>query len=385
MRRRLLPLLLALLVPAALLFGLWAGGHPRVLPSFIRDAFVGDEEAQVYQEVLDRIDADFYRKVDKDEIAGKTLAAAVDALNDPFSRYIDPETKAEFDASTSGRFEGVGMNVQEVPRGLKILEVFAGGPAAEAGLGAGDLIVAVNGRSLKGSSSEDSTTEIKGPAGTMVELTIVSGGKRRDINVKRAAISVPVSEKRMVRADGEKVGYVSLSQFTAGAHGYVLKNVRDLLDAGAQGIVLDLRHNGGGLLEEGVLTASVFIPDGLIVSTRGRNRPTRRFNAAGESIDTDIPVADRDRRPAGPRPRDGRRHADLRQGRLPGDRGPPQRRRPRHHRGGVLHPGRTQPRPARGQARAHSRCAGGGRPRHKARRGARQGARRHCGQRLSPS
>jgi carboxyl-terminal processing protease len=291
MRRRLLPVLLALLVPVALLLGLWAGGHPRVLPDFVRDAFVGDDQAQVYQEVLDRIDADFYRDVDKEEIARKSLTAAVEALDDPFSRYIDPKTRAEFDASTSGRFEGVGMNVQEVPKGLRILEVFDGGPADEAGLEAGDLIVAVNGRSLEGASSEDSTTEIKGPAGTMVELTIVSDGKRRDVDVERAAISVPVSEKRMIQADGEKIGYVSLQQFTAGAHGYVHDNVESLLDDGADAIVFDLRHNGGGLLEEGVLTASVFIPDGLIVSTRGRNRPTRRFNASGESIDADVPVA----------------------------------------------------------------------------------------------
>ena len=290
MRRRLLPVLVVLLVPAALVLGLWLGGHPRLLPDPLRDTFVGDEQAQVYQEVLDRIEADFYREVDKGEIATKSLSAAVEALGDPFSRYISPEDKAEFDASTSGRFEGVGMNVREVPRGLKIIDVFDGGPAKKAGLKPGDLIVAVNGQSLKGASSEDSTTQIKGPAGTMVELTIVSDGKRRTENVERAAISVPVSERRMETEDGQKIGYVTLSQFTAGAHGAVRENVDALLDKGAEALVFDLRHNGGGLLEEGVLVASIFIPDGLIVSTRGRNRATRRFNASGQSIDTGIPV-----------------------------------------------------------------------------------------------
>ena len=290
MRRRLLPVLVVLLVPAALVLGLWLGGHPRLLPDPLRDAFVGDEQAQVYQEVLDRIEADFYREVDKDEIATKSLSAAVEALGDPFSRYISPEDKAEFDASTSGRFEGVGMNVREVPRGLKIIDVFDGGPAKKAGLRPGDLIVAVTGQSLKGASSEDSTTQIKGPAGTMVELRIVSDGKRRTEDVERAAISVPVSERRMETEDGEQIGYVTLSQFTAGAHGAVRENVDALLDKGAEALVLDLRHNGGGLLEEGVLVASIFIPDGLFVSTRGRNRSTRRFNASGQSIDTGIPV-----------------------------------------------------------------------------------------------
>jgi carboxyl-terminal processing protease len=90
--------------------------------------------------------------------------------------------------------------------------------------------------------------------------------------------------------DGTKVGYVSLSQFTSGAHGIVSEDVRALLDRGAKGIVFDLRHDGGGLLEEGVLVASVFIPDGLIVSTKGRNRAERKFNASGDAIDTKIPL-----------------------------------------------------------------------------------------------
>jgi len=285
-------MLLALLVPVTLLVGVWLGGHPRTLPGFVRDAFVGDSNAQLYEEVLGRISDDFYRQVDEEEVITKSLRAAVAALDDPFSRYIDPETRAEFDVSTSGRFEGVGMTVKEVARGLEIVTVFDGGPAKRAGLRAGDLIVAVDGKLLKGTPSDDATTQIKGPAGTEVTLAIVTDGKRREETLERATVSVPVSEKRMeTTRDGVEVGYVSLSQFTAGAHGRVLKNVRSLLDAGAKAIVLDLRRNGGGLLEEGVLTASVFIPDGLIVSTRGRNRPTRRFDASGEAIDTDIPVA----------------------------------------------------------------------------------------------
>jgi carboxyl-terminal processing protease len=291
MRQRMLPLLSAVLVPVALVFGIWAGGHPRALPSFLRDAFVGDDDALVYEDLLDRIDDDFYRKVDRSELSDKSLSAAVEALRDPFSRYITPKEYADFEASTEGNFEGVGMNVREVPRGLQILDVFPNGPAAKAGLERGDFIVAVNGRSLKGTSSTDATTRIKGPSGTQVKLTVISGGKQRVETLTRAKVIVPVAEKRMEHRDGAKVGYVSLAQFTAGAHGTVREDVQSLLKAGAEGIVLDLRHNGGGLLQEGVLVASVFIGDGTIVSTHGRNRPTKRYTASGDAIDTDIPVA----------------------------------------------------------------------------------------------
>ena len=213
------------------------------------------------------------------------------ALDDPFSRYIDPDTKADFDASTTGQFEGVGMNVEEVARGLQIVSVFKGGPAQRGGLKRGDVIVAVNGKSLKGTSSDDATTRIKGRSGTKVKLTIVTAGKSRAETLERAKVIVPVSEKHMETKDGEKIGYVTLTQFTAGAHGEVSANVRQLLKQGAKGIVFDLRHNGGGLLQEGVLTASIFIPDGLIVSTHGRNRKEERFTASGDAISPKVPVA----------------------------------------------------------------------------------------------
>jgi carboxyl-terminal processing protease len=290
MWQRMLPLLSALLVPWALVVGLWVGGHPNLLPDPVRDVFVGDDDAQVYEDVLERIKDDFYRKVKTQDVSDKALTGAVEALGDPFSRYITPEDHADFEASTEGNFEGVGMNVREVKKGLQILTVFDGGPAAKAGLKRGDVIVAVNGKTLEGRSSEDSTTQIKGPAGTKVTLTIVTDGKERDETLTREKVTVPVSEKRMVTRDGTKYGYVSLEQFTAGAHGVVLRNVKTLLKDGAEGIVLDLRHNGGGLLQEGVLTASIFIPDGLIVSTKGRNRPSRRFTASGQAIDEDVPV-----------------------------------------------------------------------------------------------
>jgi carboxyl-terminal processing protease len=290
MWQRMLPLLSALLVPWALVVGLWVGGHPNLLPDPVRDVFVGDDDAQVYEDVLERIKDDFYRKVKTQDVSDKALTGAVEALGDPFSRYITPKDHADFEASTEGNFEGVGMNVREVKKGLQILTVFDGGPAAKAGLKRGDVIVAVNGKTLEGRSSEDSTTQIKGPAGTKVTLTIVTDGKTRDETLTREKVTVPVSQKRMVTRDGTKYGYVSLEQFTAGAHGVVLRNVKTLLKDGAEGIVLDLRHNGGGLLQEGVLTASIFIPDGLIVSTKGRNRPSRRFTASGQAIDEDVPV-----------------------------------------------------------------------------------------------
>jgi len=281
---------LALLVIVALVVGIWAGGHPDVLPGFARDTLVGDSDAQVFAEALDKISADYYKKVSREDLVDASIAGAVDSLDDRFSKYIDPEEYQAFEESTNGNFDGVGLSVQEIADGLRIMQVFEGGPAARAGLKPGDEIIAVDDRSLKGKSSDASTSLIKGRSGTKVKLTIRSGGETRDVTLQRAQVAVPVSKGEMDTRDGVKLAHVSLAQFTSGAHGAVGEKVRDLLDKGAKGVVLDLRDNGGGLLEEGVLVASIFIPEGTVVTTRGRNRPRREFTATGDAIPKDVPV-----------------------------------------------------------------------------------------------
>jgi carboxyl-terminal processing protease len=282
----------ALVVLLLLAGGIWLGGHPDYLPNGVRDALVGDDDAQLYAEATGIIENDYYRKVDGKQLVNKALGSAVESLNDRFSNYFDPKAYQAFNETTEGKFEGVGMNVEEVKRGLRILTVFKGSPAAKGGLKPGDEIIAVNGTTLKGASSEQATTRIKGRAGTSVKLTVVSGKKPpREVTLKRARVDVPVVESKMIDRDGEKVAYVKLASFTSGAHTQVGNATRRLVRKGAKAVVLDLRDNGGGLLQEAVGVSSVFIPEGKIVSTRGRSRPEEVFRATGDAISKKIPVA----------------------------------------------------------------------------------------------
>jgi carboxyl-terminal processing protease len=291
-RRRSYTPLLIVLAPVLLIAGIWLGGHPTNLPGFARDAFVGDSEGQLYDEALDTIADNYYRKVDKDELVDKGLEAGVKSLDDRFSAYFDPKQYKEFEEATDGAFEGVGMNVAEVERGLRVLTVFDDSPAKSGGIRSGDVITAVDGHSLAGKTSEQATTLIKGPAGTPVTLTVVRGkAAPRDVRLVRAKVDVPVVESEMEQSGGRKIAHVRLSSFTSGAHGEVRDAVDKLLGKGAQGVVLDLRNNGGGLLNEAVLISSIFIDDGTIVSTDGRTRPKRVFEATGDAIDPKIPVA----------------------------------------------------------------------------------------------
>ena len=281
-------------VVIAFVAGLFMGGHPGSLPGSVRDAFgLSSDEDQTRSDVLKSIEDSYYKPVDAKKLRDGGYDGLVDSLHDRFSHYFSPAETKEFNrVIRDPRFEGIGVSVAESRQGLRIVQVYDGSPAAREGLLKEDLIVAVAGKSIAGQPSNVSTTKIKGKAGTQVRLTVLtpSTKRRREVTLERAEVHIPAVESEMVTRDGQKVAHVRLAGFSSGAHGQLRAAIDKLLKQGAKGVVLDLRGNGGGLLEEGVLVSSIFIENGTIVSTRGRSRPERKFPAEGDAIDPKIPV-----------------------------------------------------------------------------------------------
>ena len=276
----------------ALCVGLFLGGNPEYLPEEWRDVFVDDERA-VRAEIIEKIEDGFYKEVDEDALNQASYKGMVRELDDRFSHYLTPEEADLFDEAVSGRFEGVGMTVQEHPRGLLVATVFEESPAEKAGIRKDDVITHVDGESIAGESTDVSTAKIKGKPGTSVRLTVLAGGdkkRRRTVEVERASIEIPLVQADLERHDGVKIANVKLLSFSAGVHGKLRDEIDSLLERGAEGVLLDLRGNGGGLLREGVLVSSVFIEGGTVVSTKGRRRPENVYEAEGDAIDEDIPV-----------------------------------------------------------------------------------------------
>src|SRR5689334_17174478 len=176
---------LACLIPVALVLGIWLGGHPDALPGFARKTLVGDAQGRVYQEAIDRIEHDYYRPVNRQQLLDKSLGAAVASLQDQFSHYFSPKDYSAFELDTEGQFEGVGMSVSEIKDGLRVEEVYDDSPAKAGGLKVGDVITSVNGKSLAGKTSDQSTALIKGPAGSPVTLGLKDG---RKLTMKRAKV-----------------------------------------------------------------------------------------------------------------------------------------------------------------------------------------------------
>ncbi|MFL5829700.1 MAG: S41 family peptidase [Solirubrobacteraceae bacterium] len=273
-----------------LLIGVWLGGHPSWIPRQLRSAFVDQGQAKLVNEALDVLSRDYYRKVSRSQLVDKGLAAAVASLNDPYSHYFNPGDYHAFLSQSNPHLSGIGIEVLPESRGLRVTEVFPGSPAAHAGLARGDVIVQVGSVSLANRSDDFGSRLIKGRAGTHVTLTVIEGTRKHVVRITRANLVVPVASSAVASYHGIKIGVVRLTSFTDGSSGELRTQVQKVLHAGAQALILDLRDNGGGLLDEAVKVASIFIPDGTIVSTAGRNQPRQVYAAKGNAIAPRIPM-----------------------------------------------------------------------------------------------
>lgn len=282
----------AIAMPLLLVLGVYLGGHPEDLPEFARGTFVADHETRVVNEAINRISSDYYRPVSKGHLTNSSISGAVASLSDRFSHYLSPREFREFNQPPS--FTGIGVSVGPDRRGLRVARVFDRSPASRAGLRAGDLIVSANGRELAGRSADAAIALVKGPPGTDVKVGVEQKRDGRtalhELTLTRATISEPVVESLSRTVSAKKLGIVALSTFSPGAHGEVREGVDRELRAGARGLVLDLRSNGGGLVEEARLIASIFIEKGTIVSTRGRTQPSQTLTATGGAISRSIPM-----------------------------------------------------------------------------------------------
>jgi carboxyl-terminal processing protease len=280
---------------ALLVAGLWLGGHPRVLPEPLRDAFVA-EPGGLAAEAAEAIEDSYYRPVSELELGNASLQGMVRELRrrhgDRFSEYFSPESLESFNQQIEGRFSGVGLSVVPVKRGLGVARVFPRSPAEGAGIEVGDTVVSVEGEPIAGQSSTEATKRIKGPEGTQVTLGIRDGksGKVRELTMTRAEVTLPNVSSKVEKVGGTTLGVVRLLSFSEGAHALLGNAVEKVQEEGAKGIVLDLRHNPGGLLEEAVRCASLFLPeDEVVVSTDSRTQG-RSVHKTGDGRITSLPV-----------------------------------------------------------------------------------------------
>ena len=247
----------------------------------------------IFWEAWTLVEREFYGEVpDAKERTYGAIRGMVFTYGDQNTAFIDSTRATLMQEDSSGAFEGIGASVQldELGR-LVIAEPFVGRPAAEAGVLRGDVVLEVDGESLRGLTLYESVNLIRGPAGSVVALTILREGVDEPftIEVTRAKIEIEVVEADLLEGN---IGHVALSEFSHGAAEKLLTAIEELQDQGADKFILDLRNNPGGLLVESVAVSSLFLNDEVVLREmrKGASRE-QEYRATGINPLPGVPVA----------------------------------------------------------------------------------------------
>jgi carboxyl-terminal processing protease len=274
------------LVGAALLLGgSFAVGY-RASHSTAQPAPVA--APSIVDEVRHAIAAHYYRPVPERVLRLHSVRQIISALDDPYTAYLAPSDYRLLRQTTSSTYTGIGLNVLPSSGGYLVVSL-SPGPAARAGVHVGDTIVRIGGTPAAGLAMNAAAARILGPAGTTVRLGLTRGARHLDVEVRRATIHAPAVRARLVAYHGHRYGEVRLATFRAGAAVVLARQLHRLEAQGAQGFVLDLRQNPGGLLDQAVAVSSLFLDRGVVVSLVGRDEPHEVLRATG-GVATRLPL-----------------------------------------------------------------------------------------------
>ncbi len=285
------------------LFGVAAGAlvsaaavQPRLFFGTAAEAAASDTYRQLnlFGDVFERVRGDYVEKPDDAKLIEAAINGMLQSL-DPHSSYMDAKSHRDMQVQTRGEFGGLGIEVTMEDGLVKVVTPMEDTPAAKAGVLAGDLIVKLNDDQVQGMTLNEAVDKMRGAVNTPITLTVMRKGadKPLEIKVVRDVIKIGVVRSRV---EGDDVGYIRVISFVSEkTYDGLKKAIEDLTNQiGAdklKGFVIDLRNNGGGLLDQAIQVSDAFLERGEIVSTRGRNADeTQRFNARAGDLAKGKPV-----------------------------------------------------------------------------------------------
>lgn len=228
--------------------------------------------------------------VDNQLLVQGAIRGMLDSLGDQHTSYMDPDQFIQANIPIQGDYEGIGAWVDTTSEYLTIVSPMEGSPAEEAGLRAGDEIIAIDGEDMTGIDGSLVIRRVLGPAGTDVTLTVKREGVEEpfDVVVTRAEITIPTVESEILE---DNIGYVSLTSFAENSSEDLHNALQDLLDQDVDGIIFDLRNNTGGLVSSAIEVASEFIDEGvLFYEDYGGEDGIESYSVLGDGLATDIPL-----------------------------------------------------------------------------------------------
>lgn len=239
--------------------------------------------------IYDTLMSDYYQPLDGDALVLGAIRGMMESVEDPYTFYYTPAEMTEQEEDSQGVYHGIGMVVTlREGGGVEIVRVYEDSPAVRAGLMTGDIIVAVDGESIAGDSAKDLNSVvslIKGEDGTDVTLTVLREGAEMQITATRGVVNLEYAQFEIL--DGH-IGYITISQFTGNAVDGVKRAVDALKSAKVDGVIVDVRDDPGGMLDEVVEIADLFLPECMIVYME--DRAGTRTNFYSDSKYWDVPM-----------------------------------------------------------------------------------------------
>lgn len=255
----------------------------------ISEPGVPAEGSQLIEDAYTKIRDSAVSAPGQEALAKGAIKGMVEVLrkrDDPYALFYSPKGFKTFQELTTGRFSGIGVWLKEKDGELQIISVLPASPALEAGLESDDVIRTIDGAEVTQMTTDEAVARIKGPEGSEVALGIERHGTPMSFSIQRETIDIPNVRVSMTE---DNLAYIRLLGFSRGAGEQVRDEVDRLIDEGAEGVVLDMRDNGGGLFTEAIEVASVFIEDGEIVSYRERSQKDVIYEAKGDAFE-EVPV-----------------------------------------------------------------------------------------------
>jgi len=229
------------------------------------------------------IENNYIEDIDREKLFEGALKGMVASLEDPYSYYLTQEELEDFNIATSGTYQGIGIQIEKSEDNqIMIFQVFKNSPAMEAGLLTGYKIIKVDGQEVDWSVYEQAVAMMKsGEPGSTVMLTIVRDGETMEVEVRRDIVEIPDMEYEMLDED---IGYIWLYSFDGQAAKNFKEAIEDLQNKGMKGLILDLRGNGGGLLEVCREIADVLLPEGLVVYSESRSGKRTEYKSDADAL-----------------------------------------------------------------------------------------------------